>query len=105
MTYREGDLDPICVQRNPGLDEWRDGCCRFPKSCSPHMSLARAVELNTRERIAEQVRTFDPQAEDAALMDHLVVIPVALRCPSGEGNAIRWAMERLADRIVQDGLR
>ena len=25
-----------CAARNPANDEYRDGCCRFPKSCSPY---------------------------------------------------------------------
>ena len=25
-----------CAARNPANDEYQDGCCRFPKSCSPY---------------------------------------------------------------------
>lgn len=31
-------VDPICRDRNPGLDEWNGSCCRFPKSCSPYIT-------------------------------------------------------------------
>lgn len=31
-------IDPICAERNPGLDEWNGSCCRFPKSCSPYIT-------------------------------------------------------------------
>lgn len=44
--YSEGDIDPVCAARNPWLDQWHGNCCRFPKSCSPHMNAARAAQLN-----------------------------------------------------------
>lgn len=40
-------VDPVCRERNPGLDEWHGSCCRFPKSCSPYIEaekLARRTE-------------------------------------------------------------
>lgn len=31
-------IDPVCAEKNPGLDEWNGNCCRFPKTCSPHIT-------------------------------------------------------------------
>lgn len=99
MTYRDGDIDPVCRINNPGLDEYRDGCCRFPKSCSPHMNLARAVELNTRDKIADEVSAYSASQQHDP---YCAINEFGCTCT---WRARTRLLDSLADRIVEDGLR
>jgi hypothetical protein len=43
----------------------------------------------------------DPQGDIARRMDRMERVPIAERCPEGEGRAIRWALDLAAARIAE----